>query len=144
MTAARTFLLRLARDGAGATIVEFAILAPAVIGLMLGVLQVGMGMQSFNAIRNVTADTARYAVVEYQKGEAPDNARIAQEARDIASGAPYLMDSITVVAVDAATQQVDGAREITLTISYKVPFVLPLFNWSGPKVTHSRPIFVLD
>lgn len=146
MTGARTFLARLARDCAGATIVEFAILAPAVIGLMLGVFQIGMAMQSYNAIRSVTAEAARYATVEYQKGEEPNNAAIRTQTIAIADGPPYLLDpdELTVTVVDAANQRVNGAREMTITVSYDVPSVLPLFEWTSPTVTQTRPIFVLE
>ena len=146
MTRSRAFLSRIARDCAGATIIEFAILAPAVIGLMLGVFQIGMAMQSYNAVRSVTAETARYATVEYQKGEEPTNATIRTQAIAIADGPPYLLqpDDLTVTVVDAAVQRVDGAREMTITVSYDVPSVLPLFDWTSPTVTQTRPIFVLE
>ena len=44
-------LRRLRRDDRGAAIIEFALLAPVLLGLMLGVLQMGLQMQSFNALR---------------------------------------------------------------------------------------------
>ncbi len=146
MTKPRPFLDRLARDCAGATIVEFAILCPAVIGLMLGVFQIGMAMQSYNAIRSVTAEAARYATVEYQKGEEPTNTAIRTEAIAIADGPPYLLnpDELTVTVIDAPVQRVNGAREMTITVAYDVPSVLPLFDWTSPTVTQTRPIFVLE
>lgn len=148
MTACRAFLTRLARDRAGATAVEFALIGPAVIGLMLGVFQVGIAMQSYNAIRSVTAEAARYATVAYQKGEEPSNAAIRAQAIAIADGSPYLLDPdpnvLTVTVTDAAVQRVNGAREMTITVSYRVPAVLPLFEWTSPTISQSRPIFVLE
>ena len=55
------------RDERGATIVEFALLAPLILGLLLGVVQVSLSAQSYNAMRSIASDTARYAVVELQK-----------------------------------------------------------------------------
>ena len=130
----------------GATIVEFALLGPMVIGMMIAVLQLGMAMQSYNAVRSVTAETARYALVEYQKGNDVNNATIEATALDLADGAPYLLmrQDLTVSVADAGVQRVNGARELTVDVSYRVPNILPFFDWTRPTVTHARPIFLLD
>jgi Flp pilus assembly protein TadG len=148
MTARHPLLARITRDRTGTTAVEFALVGPAVIGLMLGVFQVGMAMQSHNAIRSVTAEAARYATVEFQKGATPadlTNDEIEEEALDIADEVPYVLvrSRVTVNVVDAPTQRVNGAREMTITVSYTPPPVLPLFDWASPTVTHTRPIFVI-
>jgi Flp pilus assembly protein TadG len=136
---------RLGRSSSGTALVEFALIAPAAIGLMLGVLQVGMAMQSYGAIRNVTADTARYAVVQHQRGIRPTNDLLRTQALGIADGAPYLLkrETLSVTVTDAAVQRVAGAREITVTVTYQIPEVLPLFGWASPTISHTRPVFVL-
>ena len=134
------------RNDDGATIIEFAILGPIVLGLMIAVLQLGMAMQSYNAVRSVTAETARFALVEYQKGNTPDNAAIRTTALGLADGAPYLLipQNLTISVSDAGVQRVDRAKELTVNVSYRVPNILPFFEWAGPTVTHERPIFLLD
>lgn len=135
---------RLARDTRGAVIIEFAILGPVLIGLMLGVLQVGISLQAYNSMRSVAAETARYAVVEYQKDNSPNNASIRTEAISIATASPYdLASSVQVSITDATTQRFAGAKELTMTITYTPPSVLPMFDWVSPTLTHTRPIFVL-
>ena len=59
---------RLARDKQGSVLVEFALLAPVLLTLMVGVVQVGLHVQNVNAVRNLAADGARAAMVEYQRG----------------------------------------------------------------------------
>lgn len=134
------------RDESGATIIEFAILGPVVLGLMIGVIQIGLAMQSYNAIRSVTAETARFALVQYQQGNAPTNAQIRAQALGIADGPPYLLDpnDLTVTVNNAAVQRVNGAKELTVSVAYQTPTVLPFFNWVSPTVSHERPIFLLD
>lgn len=136
----------IARNEDGATIIEFALLGPVVLGLMIGVIQLGMAMQSYNAIRSVTAETARYALVEYQKGNTPTNAAIRTTALNIADGPPYLLmrDDLVVQVSDATTQRVDDAKELTVNVQYQVPNILPFFDWVRPTVNHTRPIFLLD
>lgn len=64
---ART-LRALLRQKQGSVVTEFALLAPTILALMLGVLQIGIGMQNYNAMRSVASDVMRYAVVNYQTG----------------------------------------------------------------------------
>lgn len=134
------------RDESGATIIEFALLGPIVMGLMIGVIQIGLAMQSYNAIRSVTAETARFALVEYQQGNEPTNAEIRTQALGIADGPPYLLDpnDLTITVNDATVQRVNGAKELTVSVAYRTPTVLPFFDWVSPTVTHVRPIFLLD
>jgi Flp pilus assembly protein TadG len=136
---------QIARDREGAVIIEFAILGPLVLGLMIGVFQIGLAMQAYNSMRSVAGEAARYAAVEYQKGNSPDNNALETQAIAIATADPYILDPSVVIDVsDAAIQRVTGAREMTITITYTVPAFLPFFDWASPTLTHSRPIFVLD
>lgn len=147
----RRFFARLLRDARGSTIIEFALLAPVMFGLMFGVIQVGLSMQAYNAMRNVSSETARYALVEYMKKNeafmdpATVNDSIETKAEDIATSSPYMMlDNFEAEVTDAATQRVAGAHEKMLTVSYTPPNVLPFFNWASTELTFERPIFVID
>ncbi|MGI8944405.1 MAG: TadE/TadG family type IV pilus assembly protein [Qipengyuania sp.] len=136
---------KIVTDNSGATIVEFAILAPIIIGLMLGVLQIGLGMQSYSAMRGVASDSARYATIEYQKEVVVANSAIETWAESRAAGAPYLLQSNFNAAVsDAGTQRVDGATEKTITVTYTPQLILPFMGWVNPTLTFSRPIFLLQ
>lgn len=145
MSALATHFAALRKDQRGAAVVEFALLGGLFIAMLLGVLQIGIALQSYNAMRSVSADVARYATVQYQTDNNITNDQIEDFAIARAISAPYLMKSqdITVSAADAGVQRVAGAREITLTVQYQVPTVLDLFGWISPSLTFSRPIFVI-
>ena len=138
-------LRRLRRNAAGSTIIEFAILAPVIITLMLGILQVGIWMQSYNALRSVAADTGRYTAVQYQTVNYISNLDMAQWAKDRAVD-HYLFESTLLSAdvSDAANQQLSGVTEKTLTLTYKYKSYLPIIGIDDPDVSFSRPIFVKD
>ncbi len=141
----KSFARRLVREDSGTTIIEFAILAPAIIGMMLGVMQIGLSMQSYNAMRSVAADAARMATIEYQKKNEIQNWQIRNRTKDIATGAPYLFQNSVVVTVDSVTpSRVSGAYEKTLTIKYTPPTVIALIDFVQPEITYSRPIFLID
>lgn len=136
-------LRRLRGDHAGSVIVEFGILAPAIIMLMLGVVQVGLWMQTYNALRSVAAESGRYVAVEYQKANRISNVQMALWARDRAIS-NYLMeaDRVNTSVVDSGTQSIAGVTEKTLTINYTMGSIMQIVGIDGIPVTFSRPIFV--
>jgi len=133
-------------DESGAIAIEFGLLGPLLIAMLLGVLQVGIAMQSYNAIRNVSADVARYAAVQYQTDNLLTNNQIRQYTISTAINSPYLLQrsGLWIQVDDATSQRVTGAREITLSIDYQVPSILTLLGFDSPSISFDRPIFVLD
>ncbi|MCP5389386.1 MAG: pilus assembly protein [Novosphingobium sp.] len=130
----------------GSVVVEFGLLGGLFIGMLVGVLQVGVAMQNYNALRNVASDVARYALVQYQS----DNPKTNEELRDWAiaraTDAPYLLDQddLTITVIDAATQRVSDAQELSMTITYQIPTFMDLLDWESPSLTYSRALFVMS
>lgn len=142
----RQLFSRLRRDDTGATAIEFALLSPALILMMIGVLQVGMAMQNYNALRGLSADVARYTMVQYQTGNTISNSQIETWAENHALGAPYLLhqDRVNAVVTTPSTQRVTGATELQLVISYQMDSFLGFAGIEFPFITYTRPIFLLD
>ena len=138
-------LQRLRRDRRGSTIIEFAILAPAIVTLFLGILQVGMWMQSYNALRSVAADTGRRVAVGFQRVDSTidDNIEMAEWARNRAING-YLFQSadISTDVTDAANQQITGVTQKTLTLTYNYKSIMSIIGIDDQTVSFSRPIFV--
>ena len=135
----------LARDRAGSVAVEFALLIPVLLGLMLGILQVGIGMQNYTALRSVSADLARYAVVDAQASiSRQSDEQLEAWARTRATGRAYHLhgDGLTVDVADAETQRVPGAREKTITLTYSINSILGFVGMHDIAITYSRPIFL--
>ena len=83
-------LVRLARlrgDRRGSAAVEFALLAPVFFAVLLGVVQAGWGFQNYSAMRQLSADTARYMIVN----TAVSNTDIGTTFTAAASQAPYML-----------------------------------------------------
>ena len=145
MSALRVFS-RLAREDRGSAMIEFALLGPAVIIMMLGVLQVGLGLQSYNAMRSASADIARYAMVQYQTGNKLSASQLRTYARNHSQGAPYLLDPdrLGITVEEAASQRVSGAKELTINYTYKITSIVPYVDEYAPSIDYERPIFLLD
>ena len=139
------FWRTLRADKRGATIIEFALLAPVVLGLFFAAIQIGVSMQAHNSLRGIASDTARFAVIEYMRqNEITDNA-IQTKAVAIAQSSPYLLnDSIDVTVTPVVNPRVHGTHEKTMTLTYTPPNVMPFFDFTSKQMTFSRPIFVID
>lgn len=146
----KTLLARLHRDGNGAVMVEFALIAPAMLAMLFGVFQFGLGMQNYNALRSITSEVARYAVIDAQDAAAHSdmtmrdtNEELQDYAREIATVAPYgLQDSRLTVTVTSVPTRVDGASERTISLQYNVPSMLGMIGINSIPITYSRPVFI--
>lgn len=136
-------LRSLLADRSGTSMVEFAILAPVIFGLLLGVLQVGFQMFSYNAVRSITADTARFTIVEYQKRDLLVAEQVASKAVAIAVNPPYSLniDNLTAT-VTTPTTDITGTRKFLITLAYIPPNPLAFLGIKAPTVTAARVIYV--
>ena len=146
MSALRQLAARLRADRSGSVAVEFALLGAAFLTMLLGVLQVGIGLQNYNAIRSASADVARYTMVQYETGNKLNMTQIRNYALSAGQNAPYLLDFARLDAtVDTAdVQRVDGATELTLEMTYTVPIIIGFLGIDEPRIVYQRPIFLLD
>lgn len=133
-------------DRTGSVAVEFALLVPVLLGLMLGIMQIGIGMQNYNALRAISADTARYAVIDAQASMArKTDAELKTWAENRATGPIYHLNGarLTVTVAPAATQRVPGANEKTITISYTISSMADFIGMRDMTIQYSRPIFLM-
>ena len=138
---------RLKRQEHGAVIVEFGILAPVLIAMMLAIFQIGIMVQNYNAVRNVSADVARYAMIQYTNGHPMTNDAITTRAETVAGAPPYMLRPSSRLDVEVgtvATPQVTNTIEKTLTITYQVPTIFDQFGLQGPEISYSRSLIVTD
>lgn len=140
------FIRKLRQDTKGAAIVEFALIAPVFMMMTFGVLHVGMLLQNYNAIRNLSADVARYAMVQHQTGNELSNTQLRTFAINKAQGAPYLLvgDRVNAVIETPVNQRVLGAQEREITVTYQMEGFLEWAGIDAPFVTYKRPIFTTD
>lgn len=90
----------------GATIVEFAILAPFLILLVFGIIDFGWAMGSYNDVRHGAREAARLAAVN--AGDDTTMRTMVCDAMDMANGA-------TITFTDSATGAVGEQAEVSIT-----------------------------
>lgn len=137
-------IIRRNRDGAAT--VEFGLLGPVMITVMLGVLQIGTAMWSYNSLRSIASETARYAVVNYQASNKLSTSAISSYASGVATASPYGLtaSSLTVVVSSSPTSRIAGTTEMSLTLSYQVPTLLSIVGMGNIPISYTRPIFLLS
>ena len=134
---------RLRRDSAGVSVIEFALLAPVILGLMLGVLQIGVQMLGYNAVRSVAADTVRYTMIEYQKEDKLTADQIETKANAIAGLPPYnLSGDRYSAAVTNPASDIAGMKKFKLVLNYTPPNPLGVLRIDAMVMTWTRVFYV--
>ena len=141
----KKFVSALALDQTASAAVEFALIGPAFLTMFMGVMQIGIGMQNYNALRSISADTARYAVVNYQHGNQLTAIQLQTYASNAAAAPPYGLESARFVSFVSTpiSQRVSGATEFQIRLTYRVRTWLSVVGIGEIPLTYTRPIFVL-
>ena len=137
---------RLVANEVGASAVEFALLAPIFLSLMLGVVEVGLYMQNYNAVRSLASDASRFAAVEYQKNNVISESVLEANIQAMGVGLPYNLidEQLEVTVTEVSPARVNGAREFDLDIEYALPDIIGGMTIEAFTIEYSRPLFVLD
>ena len=137
-------LLDLRRDERGGALVEFALLAPVFITLMVGVVQVGVHVQNSNAVRNLASDGARFAVVESQRGNGLTTNQLAAIIYSHGIGPKYVLDHerLTVEVTEPASR-ITGVDEMRIEVTYNAPDYLAFVDSEALQLNYARPVFLM-
>jgi len=145
--AVSAFIKKLLLDCRASTLVEFAMLAPVFILLLIGMLQIGIQIQNYNAVRNLASDGARYAVVQYQKGIKNSTSSIETWIRARAISGQYSLntDRLGVAVSQPLTgSQIAGTTEMDINVTYAAPNFVPQIAASALNLSYTRPVFLMD
>ena len=112
-------LSRLAADCRGVSAVEFALLAPVFMSMMIGVIEFGRVAYTQGVVSFAAEEATRYAVVNYSIDES--------EVRDVARACLLGIDPdrINAIIVTGPVDPVDNTRAISVDVSYTFEFLLP-------------------
>ena len=125
---------KLGRSESGAAAVEFALILPALVMLIVGVAQLGILFMANAGLRNAVAEGARYATI-YPR---PTDAQIRQVITDSRFGLDPARLATPAIArgVSAGTDYAD------ITMTYTVPMDFIFFSVPSVTLVESRRAFV--
>jgi Flp pilus assembly protein TadG len=134
---------KLTRDCRGSVIVEFAIIAPVLLTLLMGVMTMGLHMFSANALQSAGSDTARWAVVEYQKGNRVSAEQISDKLTAVAITPPYSLDINRLdVTAQPVTTDITGTIKFEVTLAYTPYNPLEFAGIGSPRIGSTRVFYV--
>jgi Flp pilus assembly protein TadG len=110
------------RDERGATAVEFAMILPLLVVLVLGIAEFGRAFQ----VSGTLAAAAREGVRVMALQNDPAAARAA--VRDAATSLTPAVTDAQITITPAACPSVGGSTTVNLTITYPMPFMTGLFG----------------
>jgi Flp pilus assembly protein TadG len=126
---------KLRRDRRGVTAIEFALIAPFFIFLIVGVLQLGGYFYAHSALRNAVSEGARYATIFPR----PTTAQVVSwiEARRPPAGGTWGTPSVAY-----AQDSGSGNWRATITMTYTTSFDFILYKWTNVQLTYTRQAYV--
>jgi Flp pilus assembly pilin Flp len=115
----RHTLHRLHADCGGVTAVEFALVAPVLLGLMLGAIEFGRVAYTQGVVSFAAEEATRYAMVNYDIDES--------DVRNLAQACLLGVDPnrIDAIVVTGPVDPVDNTRAISVEVTYNFEFLLP-------------------
>jgi Flp pilus assembly protein TadG len=114
--------MTLARDERGQTAVEFALVAPLLIVLLLGIIQVGVAFHDYVTLTDAARAGARQAiVVRFHNG---DTTAATQAVRDAAGSLNQAKLGVSVTDPSWTT----SGSQVTVTATYPYKIDIPLLG----------------
>lgn len=110
----------------GAAAVEFALVFPILVLLLLGIIQFGIVFYQWLEIEHAAREGARWASMRDAGSYGSQLAATKAVVKDAAPGVTLTDDDITVVPANPTIE--DFKLPVTVTVSYDAPIVAP---WMG-------------
>ena len=108
----RSLPRRLARDCRGATILEFALIAPVLLAMLLGIALLGIVFYAEAGLRSTVEDAARYATIWPRPSQAQIAARMTSKQ--------FGMDPANIVAPTITFNTTTTPYYVTITMGYNL------------------------
>ena len=119
-------MIRTARDERGQTAVEFALIAPLLVGLLLAIIQFGIAFHNYVTITDAARAGARKAIVARFASGNFDAAK--QTVRDAASSLDKTeLDKPGAIDIKDSAGMVAGSQ-VTVTVNYPYKIDIPLIG----------------
>lgn len=108
------------RSDSGAVAVEFGIIAPVLILLVLGIMQFGLIFYQMIQVEHAAAEGARYAALRYPQTQVLSRIRASAPGVDLTgSGA------VTLSPADPSSPAIQQNTDVAVTLHATVPIIMP-------------------
>ena len=138
----RKLAKRLCRSERGAAAIEFVLIAPALVLMIVGIARLGILFMANAGLRNAVAEGARYSTIwlaDRSPARRPTNAEI--QARITSSQFGLNAANFSAATVTPGVDG-NGLNYLDITASYTVPMDFIFFSAGSVTLTESRRAYV--
>jgi Flp pilus assembly protein TadG len=125
---------RFLSDVRGAAAMEFALVAPAFVAVLIGIAQLGILFFANAGLNDALAEGARYATIYPQPTEAQIKARI--------NAKKFGLDPTRLTVSSFTYGTANSSNFATITMSYSVPLNFVFFNAGPVTLRQSRRAYL--
>jgi Flp pilus assembly protein TadG len=114
-----------------ATIVTFALIAPALLLMVFGTMEIGRVLNAWLVITNEAREAARYGAVTFDSTQDAATEQTAEQSAVrayISSRLSGVLDKTYLTPAPAVVVTSDPSPKVQVTIYYQVPLVVPLIS----------------
>lgn len=133
------------KDESGSAITEFAICAPAILILLLGVFQIAFAVHAKNSMQSVIGEVGRNVAVGYLNSETElfGEGQVELLLTSTATNAIYRLNSDEIVATaEIVDSEYTDIKELTMKINYNVPMFIPLPSMDQIQLEARRTVYI--
>jgi Flp pilus assembly protein TadG len=119
-------------DEQGQTAVEFALVAPLLVVLLLAILQLGVAFNSYVTLTDATRAGARKAILQRLNGSGGDITCLPSDTNTICQTVRAAAGSLDTTKLQVSSSSTDWdtpGSDVTVTATY--PYTLSLLKWTG-------------
>jgi len=134
-----SLLKRLRSSERGAAALEFVIIAPALVMMIVGIARLGILFMANAGLRNAVAEGARYSTVWLAtQNRRPTN----DEIRTRITNSHFGLDSTLFTSITVNSGVDGGINYVDITADYTVPMDFIFFNAGNVTLSETRRAFV--
>lgn len=135
------------RDERGSTLIEFALVSPMVVMLLMAALEFGLALRANAGLRDLAGAAGREAVVSYQL-QSGNNAMgptiLKSYIEDQAKQGKYNLQNgtLTVTVTNTQDSTLLTVNRVNIQLTYKYPLSIPFLNKQTIDMGIDRTFFV--
>lgn len=136
-TESSVWLRRLARGERGQALVEFALVTPLLLILLLGMVEFGRAWNTYQTVTDAAREGARVAAVNSKQNLAIDSVYHAVRRALAAAHLDSTAATITAPGYNLLPTDNNEATTVTVTYPYSFTFLRPFLRWTTEQATLS-------
>ena len=125
--------MSLFKDKKGQSLIEFALVLPILLLVLLGIMEFGRMIMAVNVLNQAAREGARIGAVTSDADSLDFKDKIETRANELLNAANLKPENTTITILPP-----DAERKITVTIDYAFPFATKFFDLFLPDVVNLR------